>query len=799
MLYNKIRLYIRKTGVLQMKDFSGGFADAIFGVKSGKKGIELSITLNDAVNVILCFIMSGCTVFGGLAPFGAAAYAAAFSRDRWFVYLAAAVLGAVRGGIGLPFLTHVCSMIGATLFMGFTRSGERVFMRALGAAVSLMTFLICANIITGFYLYDAITALIESVICFGSVYMFNSAVPVIINASERSYISDTEIASVICVFALIVRCLADIPLIFGLNPAVICAIVLLLIINLEGELSAGAAMGVILGLVSDTNTDSLSSSVGAFALASFCSGLTKRFGRWGVVLGFTFADAAMTAFFTSDALPFDIFEVIAAAAIFLVLPKRATSYISSFSAKTVHTLSDTDIARDKLSGHIDERLKRLSESFSALAVSYESRFKKNEMSNRYVIRMLDTASSKICPDCGLKYSCWERGYKSSYKSMLNMLKTAEEKGRLQPSDVPSEFSSRCIKINEFILSFNRMYDIYKVEKLWQSRMNDSRMLVSGQLRAIADSIGNISHEFDMCLDIPAEKQLRTALDRADIHVEDITFLKGCGSDFTAELNFGAKRISKKQEQTVNEILLALTGEKTSMVSAEYSGENNIARFKPAKPYNASCGNAAACKHGESVSGDSFLTCTGSRGEKIAAISDGMGTGTQASVESGTAIELLSEFVDSGMDISASLEMITSSLLLCSSGESFATMDVCSVNLSDGIINFFKSGAAPSYIKNEYGVSKIESDSLPMGVTESGESVKNELYTVENSAMVYMVSDGVADIFCGEKDELPDIIEGVETANPQMAASAILGEALKRSGGKADDDMTVIAVSVWKSV
>ena len=63
----------------------------------------------------------------------------------------------------------------------------------------------------------------------------------------------------------------------------------------------------------------------------------------------------------------------------------------------------------------------------------------------------------------------------------------------------------------------------------------------------------------------------------------------------------------------------------------------------------------------------------------------------------------------------------------------------------------------------------------------------------------MVSDGVADIFCGEKDELPDIIEGVETANPQMAASAILGEALKRSGGKADDDMTVIAVSVWKSV
>ena len=168
--------------------------------------------------------------------------------------------------------------------------------------------------------------------------------------------------------------------------------------------------------------------------------------------------------------------------------------------------------------------------------------------------MLDTASSKICPDCGLKYSCWERGYKASYKAMLDMLEIAENKGKLTIGDIPESFSSKCIKNDAFVNAFNSMFEIYRVEKLWQDRLNESRMLVSGQLKGVAGTINRLCEEFDMCLDVPAEKHLKTALDRENIKADDITFLSGHGSDFSVDITFKNGHCSKKDEQKILDVL-----------------------------------------------------------------------------------------------------------------------------------------------------------------------------------------------------------------------------------------------------
>ena len=57
---------------------------------------------------------------------------------------------------------------------------------------------------------------------------------------------------------------------------------------------------------------------------------------------------------------------------------------------------------------------------------------------------------KICPDCGLKYNCWERNCRESYKAMVHMLESAEKKGMLCREDVPKPFSDKCIKLKDFI-------------------------------------------------------------------------------------------------------------------------------------------------------------------------------------------------------------------------------------------------------------------------------------------------------------------------------------------------------------
>ena len=71
--------------------------------------------------------------------------------------------------------------------------------------------------------------------------------------------------------------------------------------------------------------------------------------------------------------------------------------------------------------------------------------------------------------------------------------------------------------------------------------------------------------------------------------------------------------------------------------------------------------------------------------------------------------------------------------------------------------------------------------------------------MENSAVVLMMSDGVYDVFDHEKEDgIMKKFESLETVNPQIIASVMLNTALELSGGKADDDMTVLALSVWKN-
>ena len=127
------------------------------------------------------------------------------------------------------------------------------------------------------------------------------------------------------------------PLVFGMDISVVLSVVLLLSINLGGDITSASAMGIVLGFVTRGGADSTPASVGAFAFGSLCSGILGRFGKWGVSLGFALANTVLSAFFRDAGTPYDIFEVLTAIAIFSVLPSFVTEYISSLPAKTVHT------------------------------------------------------------------------------------------------------------------------------------------------------------------------------------------------------------------------------------------------------------------------------------------------------------------------------------------------------------------------------------------------------------------------------------------------------------------------------
>ncbi len=98
-------------------------------------------------------------------------------------------------------------------------------------------------------------------------------------------------------------------------------------------------------------------------------------------------------------------------------------------------------------------------------------------------------------------------------------------------------------------------------------------------------------------------------------------------------------------------------------------------FGSAKEYEVDTGIAGAAKGGDLLSGDSFSTVELGNGKFAVALSDGMGNGERAKMESSTALTILQQLLQSGMDEELAIKSVNSVLLLRSTEEMFATIDV----------------------------------------------------------------------------------------------------------------------------
>lgn len=774
--------------------------DALGGIKTTGRDIlkwnrVFNITITDLSSMFLCYIMSACSLMEGRAPLGLSAYAALFVPGKWIAQFLFSLVGMVRFHSGADAGLYIATLFCSTFVMGITGRGVNV--RAGCVTVFLLAFSVIRNVINAAELYDYVLTFSECAVCFFGTYVFERGLPLITKGRERTYVLDAEILSVYVIFAALIRCMVHLPLILGMDISVVTAIVLLLSINLGGDISSASAMGIVLGFVTMGGADGTLASVGAFAFGSICSGVLGRFGKWGVSLGFVLSNTILSAFFRDVGIPYDIFEVLTAILIFSLLPPLITEYISSLPAKTVHTATKVFAEQNKIQSVISSRLRTASLSYAKLSSGY-SKCLEAFPSGNYVIHMLDTASSRICPDCGLKYNCWERNCKESYKSMIYMLETAEKKGMLCKDDVPEHFSGKCIKLKEFIDEFNRMYQVYKVEKIWRQKYDDSRNLVSSLLKGVSLSIGSIERELSMCPDISAEKELRARLDKEAPGVKEVTFLKG-EDDFSVEIIVERNNMGNKEYTVFSKIIEELTNHPVALIKRTFLERGVALFYKRAGNYSISTGNASVCKHGEDVSGDSFTICEGPDGTLVAGLSDGMGTGKKAAEESITAIKLLENFVMAGMDVETSLKLVNSSLILRSSGDNFATMDICSINSKNGHVRLYKCGAASGYIKNDGDVRELHSDSLPFGVALDSGEVTEYAFESGDNALVVLMSDGVVDaLSCKGEKYLTDRIGKLNTNNPQIIASELIKDAMTATGGVAEDDMTVLAVSIWKN-
>ena len=472
------------------------------------------------------------------------------------------------------------------------------------------------------------------------------------------------------------------------------------------------------------------------------------------------------------------------------LPRKAVIIGEKVTDFNVDNSDDTERFRM----YVTEKLMCISDSFYDISKTFDSMSdKQTGMDMSDISLLFDTAADRVCKNCERANFCWKKDFNATYAAMFKFLEIMERKGSLQLSDVPKCFSDKCVHLLPLITEINRLFEIYKINRTWKNKLQENRELTSEQFKGISEIIKNAASEIcgEKSFDIRSADEIKEVLNDMGISAQRVNVVCDKNGKYMVEISVldcdDFSVCQKRIKPVIKKVLGINVAVPYNECDTSDSGKCCI-RFCQVEGFDPSIGVASLSSNGES--GDKHYTNYLSGGKLAVTISDGMGTGHKAAIQSDAIVKLLGSFLEAGFDKTIAVKLVNSVMVMKSARDAFATVDMCVIDLYTGEIEFIKNGAEASYIKHTEYTETVRAASLPIGIVSIGD-IETFARTLENGSMVVMTSDGV--ISAAEDNWIRELVEVIDMEiPPKELAQIILDEAVKRNAenGIENDDMTV---------
>lgn len=756
--------------------------------------------LAQAVYFGLGILVSRGTVFGSYAPFGAALVAAAP-----FGNLVAAAGGAVLGYL-LPFglgegVRYLAAVLAAAAIRWTLNDIKRIRAHPLFAPLIAMGPVVATGIaigtVEGVTSNTVIMSLTEGLLAAGAAYFFARTVDAANSSRGLSALKQQELASVVLTACILVLSFADIS-VGAISVGRVLAVLAILLCSHYGGVAGGSVSGIAAGLVFSLSTSGVSYLSGAYAFGGLMAGMFSPMGKMGTVVAFILSNA-IVSLSTGDpaAVISGLYEVALATVVFMLLPKRAGSKISSLFSAPAAVAPGPRMASartDSLRRAVVSRLGFASKALADVSDSVEEVSRKlGKLSASSLSGIYERVADTACRRCGMKGFCWEQNYDGTMAVFNDVMCKLREKGSVTQEDFAPYFSRKCSKINEVLDSINEQYGIFTAREVAERRVSQVRSVVSGQFSGMSEMLEDLSREMEQCerFDTAAEDRITALLEKSGVRPTELSCRLSSEGRMTVEIEAARQ---DREAFSDKELLAALSKAcDRAMDKPCVSATADCCRVKIGeKPMlAASLGLAQhVCNNGE-LCGDNYDHFHDGGGRLVVVISDGMGTGGRAAVDGAMAAGILSRLYQAGLSFDCALRIVNSALVVKSGDESLATLDIFSINLFTGEAEFLKAGAPLTLVRKKGRVIRIDAPSLPAGIlTEIG--FAREQATLDDGDWVLMVSDGAV----ANGDEwLESQLADWKGEDEQELADFVIKEAARRRTDGHDDDVTAIAVRI----
>ena len=503
----------------------------------------------------------------------------------------------------------------------------------------------------------------------------------------------------------------------------------------QGAVTAAAA---VFGLCASGCAGAVES--GAVCLAAVVSSGLCRFGRITRAVGALFTGCALTLAAGADGDSWRVFaELAAAGAAYIIVPQRKSAAERGITedAAALMMRERLNFAAGALTG--------VNSGLEAAADTLERRYCEN------LPQVADKAADRACRGCPNNMVCWGQKYELFHREFDRLVKVLRSGGDLSVQSLSPMAAAECIDRDGVIRAVRRAYGQYLSASGEQQRIRELRRVYSGQLTSLSGILADMG--------------------------------AAAGRIRTGELS--------TEREYLGELLIRALGRELDLPEVSSSGGRVRVTASQRAAMSAEVGAFQLCRGKNRVCGDCYDSFTDPTGALYIVLSDGMGTGSRARIDSALACSMASRLIKGGISLPAALEMVNTSLMVKSSDESFATLDICRLDLNSGECVIYKAGAAASYIKSADRLLRASVSSAPAG-TGGRVTVPAQKFRVAPGDMVVMATDGAV----LDEDWLSRELSRGDIRTPQELAEFLARSARSADSGR-EDDISVITVAVGK--
>ena len=738
------------------------------------------------------FLAASAAAFGVLAPFGVALTACVRPRYTMVTALGAGIgylFCAPKGG-PLVYLLALAVLLFAQWALSICsispHSKAAVLLLTAGA---LATPSLTLTIISGGSVYDGMLALSGALLGSCAAYFFSRTLDAMTLGVKN--IKQSDITSIIITFGIATLGLTGLTF-WGVSTGrVLAAAVILLAACLFRE--AGGAIAGVAGGISAGLFGGQAFLMGTYGFGGLLAGVFSPLGRLASAGAFLTVHLFTLLASQRTDTPLMMIELLIAAVISLLPPADRMGALKSGLRERSGVQGEA--YRSILGGQIEQM------SGALRRVADTTRQVNEKLASLYTddpATVFEGAAARVCRWCPKAAICWQERYMDTSDVMNNMLGVLRRQGSIQASDFPAWFSGQCHNLEGMSQAMSQAFAEFAARETMRRRTARVRGVVTDQFEGMALMVDAMGQELTglSAQDGELEGKIRHYFHRQRLVPDEVLCTVDRDENMQLAITMPEYKLSRLREEELTLDLSDICERDFDLPSKRSASEGRVTLFFREKAvYTIRWGASQIGAGASRLCGDSYSYADGRGGRVNLILSDGMGSGGLAAVDSTMTSQLLKNLIEAGVSLDAALKLVNSALLVRTGEESLATIDITGIDLYTGKTEFYKAGAAPTFVRKGEKAGYVESRSMPVGILGGVGFEKNAALLREGDWIV-MVSDGAV---CSGYDWLLSDLSHYEGDDPKELSEQIANEARRRRSDGHEDDITVLAIRLEKGI